>query len=48
MNENLNELFGLILRLELGIKVSSVVMVRARFKNRFFDLVAVPTSDHSA
>jgi hypothetical protein len=45
-NENKNVLFGLNLR--LGIRVSSVVNVRVRFKIRFYDFVAVPASDHSA
>ena len=39
-------LFGLNLRLGLGIRVNSLVKVR--FKIRFYDFVAVPASDHSA
>ena len=43
-------LFGLNLRLALGIRVSSVVKVRVmdmfRFKIRFYNFMAVPGSDH--
>ena len=34
--------------LGLGIRVSSVVNVRVRFKIRFDNFVAAPSSDHSA
>ena len=48
--ENENELFGLILRLRLSTRVSSVVKgrVTVRFQIRFYDFVAVSDSDHSA
>ena len=34
--------------IRLGIRVSSVVKVRVRFKIRLYDFVAVPASDHFA
>ena len=39
-------LFGLNLRLGVGISISSVV--RVGFKILLYDFVAVPASDHSA
>ena len=30
------------------VRISSVVKVRVKFKNRFYDLVAVPACDHAA
>jgi hypothetical protein len=46
--ENKNELFGLNLKLRLGIRVNSVVKVRVTFKIRFYDFVDVLASDLSA